>query len=432
MKKVINWQEKIEKWIYGYEGKNLIVRTLKEAGINVAKLLMREQLYRQKNLPWEVRDIIESNFVKNVRFVNALKRNIFTEKELSEEVIEKIKELNIYQVTIRHLENIYESKGFGHEYEETKRKLKELWKREELKQKWELNKLIDEKLGHEKQLREIWLKGENLAYNEITLELEAKNRKEKIERLEKEELEAQRAELNRLSQFLNEKEKKINSKLIEKENEIKKLLGQEKKNSEKLAKLEQEKSILESEKLTFTGQINQLKEKVNQLNKELNGEIRKKNWALFASTIQGFTEELMGEKWGKRANSAIQFTTGATLLRNAGEWTYEVWLMGIGVGLVFVVPRLYNMGADMLEKWAGIKLKRFNAKDKIAEKLDQLNEKAKEKAREAINVVVNMGQPQNNESQPKNLTEISSEKGEKEEQKLEKEQTKEQKKKNKG
>ena len=189
--------------------------------------------------------------------------------------------------------------------------------------------------------------------------------------------------------------------------------------NQQINQLKAEKTNLNEQIETLTEQIKQLNEIIKKKEKEILDQTRKKNWALFASTVQGFTTELMGEKWGNRANSAIQFTTGATLLSNMGEWTYEFWLMGIGVSLVFVVPRLYNVGADMLEKWAGVKLPRWNAKDKISAKLDELNEKAKEKAREAINVVVNMGQPQNNESQSKNLTEISSDTITKEEEKTE-------------
>src|SRR5436190_12086397 len=78
---------------------NIIILTLKKLGINVVELLAREQLYRQKKLPREISDIIESYLVENVRFVNVLKRNIFTEKKLSEEergeIMKEIEELII-------------------------------------------------------------------------------------------------------------------------------------------------------------------------------------------------------------------------------------------------------------------------------------------------------------------------------------------------
>lgn len=213
----------------------------------------------------------------------------------------------------------------------------------------------------------------------------------------------------------HQEKNKLESEKLAKTQEIEKL------ETEKIF-LENQKKQLENKRIQLEANIKDLNEQIKQLNKtikekdkEILSQKRKKNWALFASTVQGFTTSILGDKWGKRANTVIQVGTGATLLRNAGEWTYEVWLMGIGVGLVFVVPRLYNIGAHFLEKWTGVKLPRWNAKDKVSAKLDQLNEKAKEKAREVINVVVNTNQPpqatdtKENQETAKNFSAINNE-----------------------
>jgi len=227
---------------------NIIILILRELGINVVELLTREQLYRQKKLPREISDIIESHLVENARFVNALKRNIFTEKELSEELREKILELMKWEKILHLAQQKLEKETHYKEYiciEEKEIKLRicshipkelELLKIEThinldtfLTRFYVFNIIKTIKLATERK--------EKLS-NELTSELETKERAENIQKLEKEELEAVRKELIELSQTLTTREKTINNEISE--NVV--LRAQKAENSKKINQLETEKN----------------------------------------------------------------------------------------------------------------------------------------------------------------------------------------------
>lgn len=346
--------------------KNIIILTLRELGVNVVELLAREQLYRQWKLPREVSDIIESNLVENVRFVNVLKRNIFTEKKLSEELREEIEKLisyyKIYNLIKRKYgelptltENIIKIPPINFDWK--------IFEGLELPTIPEDLRIRKNRIGNEAKVEFFeypgnWFKEKKTKkplIDKITLEIEAKERKKNIKRLEKEQLKPEKAELNRLSQLLTIKEKSVNDKLkqgeektkeaeqelenlkiavnrekteairnLEKEKQEKinelntehqKILNEletaknqkEQELNTKIAELEQEKGILEGKKTTASESIRELENQVKELNKEIQqqkteSEILRKEinkelpWRKEGGTLREATHNFIKEK----------------------------------------------------------------------------------------------------------------------------------------
>jgi hypothetical protein len=109
---------------------------------------------------------------------------------------------------------------------------------------------------------------------------------------------------------------------------------------------------------------------INEKEKEITKERRQKQWALFASSVQGITKEIAGEKWGERINNLIQIGAGSKLVSDMSEWSYVVWIMVIGSFLTFSLPRLYNSFSKLLKKLTGLNLPKFVLKSEIQKKLD--------------------------------------------------------------
>lgn len=292
-----NWKKKKEE--------NIIILTLKELGVNIIELLVREQLYRQKKLPREVSDIIESNLVENARFVNALKRNIFTEKELSEKLREKI----------LRIKNILEIGNLNDKYYNGIAELADKGS----KITWEIYKLKGEIERMERRINIKYWWGEiekEELIKEIILELENKERAQNIQKLEKEELEAVRKELTELSQSLTTKERGIN-------NEI----------SENVA--------LRAQKAENGKKINQLEKEKNEWKEKYEKQVQQKRIGLIANVAQGAVEWLpIPVKWQEATKTSIQAVSMWALFKDLPNWTYEGFIMVTGIGLWYALLHL--------------------------------------------------------------------------------------------